>query len=384
MNQLKIEINNMIDKQTNILLQMLEIKNVQTVQTVQKIEQNLENINQENQLSNLFIVLDNILNSDCQYIVHQTNTTGLRSSGISAKIFKAYPKTNIYKKEIIRTPGTIIVKDKIINLFGQIKPGKPNKEEDTYKNRLSWFISGLNMIGNLSNVETIAIPYGIGCGLSGGNWCDYEYCIKEFCNTFKDIKVYLYKYENDNESICSTEEEKNNNSSENEIDNENLENECSTKCKFLVNKNGEKKQCNFSSKNGDYCTRHLKLINKSSIQNNKVEDNKKDKKSLNEKNIEIKNSNFIFNDSFIDIYNDDDNFWSTKSLKYYDSNNNIQMYRIHLETNLIFAPDLIECMLENKPISVIGRMINNKIINITEIENYNNIKVWCNNCNIIV
>jgi O-acetyl-ADP-ribose deacetylase (regulator of RNase III) len=163
------------------------------IETPKHINKKIENNENDHNITNLFNVNEDILKTNCQYIIHQTNTTGLRSSGLSAKIFKQFPNANIYKKEIKRSPGTIIVKDNIINLFGQIKPGKPNKDDDTLQIRIKWFNSGLNMIGNLKDIKSVAIPYKIGCGLAGGKWEDYESMIYKFAKENPNIKVKIYK-----------------------------------------------------------------------------------------------------------------------------------------------------------------------------------------------
>ena len=135
----------------------------------------------------------NILNSNEDYILHQCNCITTKGKGLSKQIFDKYPESNIYlahetKRDI---PGTISIKGKIINLFGQKYPGKPKYKNDLAEDRLRFFKEALNYLP--SNIS-IAIPYGIGCGLASGNWNDYEILIDEFGKSRSDINIVLYKF----------------------------------------------------------------------------------------------------------------------------------------------------------------------------------------------
>lgn len=95
-------------------------------------------------------------------------------------------------------PGTIQVDksdDKtVIHLFGQWLPGKPGKPynypttySDTYSDRILFFKNCLKELDNLE-LDTVAMPYQIGCGLAGGNWDIYRKLLED-CKT----KIILYK-----------------------------------------------------------------------------------------------------------------------------------------------------------------------------------------------
>ena len=91
----------------------------------------------------------------------------------------------------------------VINVFGQFCPGKPNRKRgpvewkgivgskdivDDGKQRLQWFKSGLQQIATLE-LESIAFPHQIGCGLAGGDWKDYLAALEEFAELVKDRNV---------------------------------------------------------------------------------------------------------------------------------------------------------------------------------------------------
>ena len=134
-----------------------------------------------------------ILNATEHYIVQQVNATGNKNMGLASSIAKKYPLSNIYSginKVEHRIPGTIIIRDKVINIVGQINPGKPSGN-DSAINRITFFKNGLNAIPK--DLDSIAFPMGIGCGLAGGDWNVYLNLIKQFKINNPNTKVTIYK-----------------------------------------------------------------------------------------------------------------------------------------------------------------------------------------------
>ena len=43
----------------------------------------------------------------------------------------------------------------------------------------------------LPELESVAFPYGIGCGLAGGNWEEYQAMLEEFANMVYPARVTL-------------------------------------------------------------------------------------------------------------------------------------------------------------------------------------------------
>ena len=142
--------------------------------------------------SDVTVVWGDVLDAKEDYIVHQCNCVIRRPWGLSASIFKKYPDANVYALRGPRdVPGTIKVCGRIINLFGQLYPSTPKYDIDTAEHRLKWFESGLEAISKIENIESVAMPYNIGCGLAGGTWRDYLRLIEKFATT---VEVSLYNY----------------------------------------------------------------------------------------------------------------------------------------------------------------------------------------------
>lgn len=139
----------------------------------------------------------NILQASETYVLHQINCRTTNSKGLARVLFKAYPWADIYTQGKIRVPGHVyksIGPNKVIlHLAGQDIPGKPDAIE-TATQRLAWFKHGLKEVPALVPFNArIAIPYGVGCGLAGGDWLDYEKAIFEWLKENPTLSVVLYR-----------------------------------------------------------------------------------------------------------------------------------------------------------------------------------------------
>lgn len=134
-----------------------------------------------------------ITESDAQYIAHQCNCkSNGQAAGLAFTMFEKFPWSECYKsKKPNITPGTIDIrgngKDQrfVINMYGQFYPGgmtiSPNNVLDGQVVRQLYFEHCLGQIYNhKENIQSIAFPAQIGCGLAGGNWMNYKNMIKRF------------------------------------------------------------------------------------------------------------------------------------------------------------------------------------------------------------
>lgn len=112
-------------------------------------------------------------------ICHQTNCQGVMGAGLAKQIRNAYPNAyQEYKNKCTtytssKLLGTVQLVDvlpgvKVANCFGQEYFGR-NKRYTDYNALESCFLY-LKRYANNNNIKTIAVPYGIGCGLAGGDW----------------------------------------------------------------------------------------------------------------------------------------------------------------------------------------------------------------------
>lgn len=168
-------------------------------------------------MKNYTLVQGNLLDSDAKYICHQCNCVTSTSSGIARLIFEKYPFSDIYSPRaeyskddfplLGQEPGDILISGNglderyIINMFGQYYPGSPRYPDgikDGFVARQNYFKDCLLKMIKMHQLESVAFPYNIGCGLAGGNWDVYEKLIDIFANNVS-ADVFVYQLKSDDE-----------------------------------------------------------------------------------------------------------------------------------------------------------------------------------------
>jgi len=157
------------------------------------------------------MVSGSLFDSTAKYIAHQCNCVTNKAAHLSADVFSRYPYADVYctrvKEQNWRNcrdkPGTIDIKGDglenrfVINMFGQIFPGKPKFPEsniDGYEARRFYFNNCLIAISKIKDLESVAFPYGVGCGAAGGDWSFYQKLIDTF-SKFVNAETFIYKLE---------------------------------------------------------------------------------------------------------------------------------------------------------------------------------------------
>ena len=138
------------------------------------------------------IIYGNILDYiNTHYIAHQCNCITQNAKGLAEVIYKKYPNANIYNDDTERMLGTIIVREKVINMIAQYTPGFP-KSNNIKKQRENAFKQCLDEIVLMfPEGIPIAFPYLIGCGLAGGNWEIYKSMIETFAKTNSKFEIII-------------------------------------------------------------------------------------------------------------------------------------------------------------------------------------------------
>lgn len=159
------------------------------------------------------VVNDDIFNSKEKYLCHQCNCITNKAAHLAKNVFEKYPYANVYKnrqkigksgiKRTRDTPGTISIQGNgisdryVIACFAQRFPGNSKYNNDTYNLRERWFLRCLFEISKIENLESVAFPYGIGCGAAGGSWVIYIAMIERFAKFVKEKQgatVVIYKF----------------------------------------------------------------------------------------------------------------------------------------------------------------------------------------------
>ena len=146
------------------------------------------------------IVKGDILNSTEPVVLHQVNCKGVMGAGLAKKIRDKYPKVYKSYKEVCNKNTDTFLLGKIqivnvgnekfiINLFAQLNYGKGERFTDYNSLR-----SCLFLVKKYTPRNSIAIPWGLGCGLAGGDWVKVVEIIEEVFEG-SNIEIVIYKLE---------------------------------------------------------------------------------------------------------------------------------------------------------------------------------------------
>jgi O-acetyl-ADP-ribose deacetylase (regulator of RNase III) len=152
-----------------------------------------DDISLEDKKEMLYEIEGDILTADCKYIAHQCNCKTIgRAAGLARFINEKFPYADMYKRNNDRIPGRINIMGNgederfVINMYAQNYPGRCNEHEPEFV-RLEWFEHCLKEIDRLiEDIDSIAFPYMIGCGLAGGFWWKYHKMIKDFAEKIEE------------------------------------------------------------------------------------------------------------------------------------------------------------------------------------------------------
>jgi O-acetyl-ADP-ribose deacetylase (regulator of RNase III) len=163
-------------------------------------------------------LIGNILYAGDKYIIHQTfaklkidNALNRSGQGLGKALFDRYPYANVYANRVENyepqqheLPGNIIIcgdgiKQRfIINAIGQYYPSISDEHDalDTKLKRQEYFEACLDKVSRINNIQNIAIPWGIACGVGGGDWSIYFNMLQTFSKKImreQNAIVNLYK-----------------------------------------------------------------------------------------------------------------------------------------------------------------------------------------------
>jgi O-acetyl-ADP-ribose deacetylase (regulator of RNase III) len=160
------------------------------------------------------IVKGDLLEAKEKYIAHVCNAVSNQAGGLAHYIFKRFPFSDIYRSRPFPYkatgddfPGHCIIKGDgkkeryVINMIAQYYPGSPKNPIsllDGFLAREGYFNTCLKQILHIQDVESIAFPFAIGCGLAKGNWANYMNMIEAFAIELKDMqngRVVIYDNE---------------------------------------------------------------------------------------------------------------------------------------------------------------------------------------------
>lgn len=156
-----------------------------------------------------------VLDTNVHLIAHQVNCKGVMGSGLAKQIRDRYPSVyNIYREyikayyedygkiplgsyQVAYAEDTENGERNIVNIFGQNEYGLDKCYTDYDAVRRAFKSLDKEFIGTdryEGDQIPIAIPYGFGCGLGGGNWEKMKEVLKEI-EKETHILFIVYKLE---------------------------------------------------------------------------------------------------------------------------------------------------------------------------------------------
>lgn len=146
------------------------------------------------------IISGDILDANADYICHQVNCRNVMGAGVAKSIYTRYPEVKSeYHRfcALAKSPydllGQIHVVPilhtdlSVINIFAQLNYGRENGVRYTDYQALK---SALLKVNRLCSGKIVAFPYGIGCGLAGGEWVTVEKMLIQ-CMSDCNVKIYM-------------------------------------------------------------------------------------------------------------------------------------------------------------------------------------------------
>ncbi|MCY7695340.1 macro domain-containing protein [Bacillus altitudinis] len=145
----------------------------------------------------------NILDAEEDIICHQVNCKGVMGAGLAKQIKSKYP--NVYKDykrlcaeqgdDLLSSVQLITTNDgkTIANLFAQVGYGRKTKQtdDDALRSCFEHLKQTVTNPNEENSLHSIAIPYGIGCGLAGGDWTVVREMMEEVLG---DCEVTVYRF----------------------------------------------------------------------------------------------------------------------------------------------------------------------------------------------
>ena len=146
----------------------------------------------------------NILDANEDIICQQVNCKNVMGAGLALQIKSKYPEVErayheicaIYKpNKLLGYAQMITCHDgkNIVNIFGQLNYGR-DKQYTDYEALWSGLDSVFTSVATVGKYKgkTVAIPYGIGCGLAGADWSVVYQMLVEL-TTHYDYDVTIYQ-----------------------------------------------------------------------------------------------------------------------------------------------------------------------------------------------
>lgn len=148
-------------------------------------------------------LIGNLVTGNYDIFCHQVNCMGVMGAGIARQIRLRYPEVYSSYIEKCKNDSNLLGNIQCIatsdgricvNFFSQMGYGKDKIYTDYAAFRLCLSRLKIYLDTYVPQDRIVAFPYGIGCGLAGGNWTIISKLLEGFSRTVKQ-KVVIVKLE---------------------------------------------------------------------------------------------------------------------------------------------------------------------------------------------
>lgn len=128
------------------------------------------------------ILYESILGVTEGFILHQVNCRGKAGAGLALKLARQWPDRFVVYRDYCRSHGVNALGDcivaganpAIVHLFGQVDYGSGLQTDyKALEKAISQFVQRKELSFRMRDWP-VAVPYGLGCGLAGGDWLTVE------------------------------------------------------------------------------------------------------------------------------------------------------------------------------------------------------------------
>lgn len=156
-------------------------------------------------MSLIVVIRGNLLESDCSVMAHQCNCFSTMGAGIAKQFAAKWPEVaaadsafrpNDPTGKLGKVSHALVKNDTVIvyNLYGQYNYGR-GKQQTNYQaleSAVRMMLDELKQLGNMFYQLKIGVPYGMGCGLAGGDWNVVSGTLQSIAEEY-GIKIYAYQ-----------------------------------------------------------------------------------------------------------------------------------------------------------------------------------------------
>lgn len=148
-------------------------------------------------------VSGDLLKIDADIIAQQVNGRGVMGAGLALALRKQYPCLYPKYREFVQTwRGDTLARCQIVqvapgkmvaNLFGQDGIRRNLQDTTRYTDYAALKESLLRLFRTMHvmHFKTLAIPYGLGCGLAGGDWGVVSGIIEDAASQYPDVTCLI-------------------------------------------------------------------------------------------------------------------------------------------------------------------------------------------------